>query len=143
LSLVIFGYMLDLNALPRMARRHYGSRDCRPLLELKADSKKFPHFAAYILTRGDMNNCFVGDQDIIFQIYYRGGQYLRPDIAEFANFSEIFWQKNSRYIGSQYKWGAQYRRNFWAKNFWRYCPSPCNWYYFQFNRNKRSKYRLK
>jgi hypothetical protein len=28
----------------------------------------------------------------------RGGQYLPPNIAEFANMSEIFWQKNSRYI---------------------------------------------
>ena len=28
----------------------------------------FPHFAAYIWTPGDMNNCFVGDRDIIFQI---------------------------------------------------------------------------
>jgi hypothetical protein len=28
----------------------------------------FSHFAAYILTLVDMNNCFVGDRDIIFQI---------------------------------------------------------------------------
>ena len=30
-------------------------------------------------------------------------QYLRSNIAEFANMSEIFWRKNSRYIGPQYK----------------------------------------
>ena len=28
----------------------------------------FSHFAAYILTRGDMNNGFVDDRDLIFQI---------------------------------------------------------------------------
>ena len=27
--------MLNSNATPRMAQRHYGSRDCRPLRELK------------------------------------------------------------------------------------------------------------
>jgi hypothetical protein len=63
--------------------------------------------------------------------YNRGrGKYFWPNIAEFANMTEIFWQKNSRYIGPQYKRGAQYCRicqyvrNFWAKNFRQYCP-PC------------------
>ena len=55
---------------------------------------------------------------------YKGG----GNIAEFANISEIFGKKNSRYIGPQYKKRAQYRRisqyrgNFWAKNFQRYPP---------------------
>jgi hypothetical protein len=31
---------------------------------------------------------------------YRRGQYLRPNIAEFADISEIFWQTNFRYVSS-------------------------------------------
>jgi hypothetical protein len=38
--------------------------------------------------------------------------------------SPKFYGKNISVIGPQYKRGAQCRRNFWAKNFRRYCP-PC------------------
>ena len=31
--------MLNLSAAPSMAQRHYGSRDCRPLRELKRDNR--------------------------------------------------------------------------------------------------------
>jgi hypothetical protein len=60
---------------------------------------------------------------------YTGGPNISGPIL--PNLSEIFCQKNSRYLGPKYKKGAQYCRickyvrNFWAKNFRQYCPPPC------------------
>jgi hypothetical protein len=58
---------------PKLSRqRQIDKNKCRTKggtdFEFLADQQYFSHFTVYILTRGDMNNCFVHDRDIIFQI---------------------------------------------------------------------------
>ena len=44
----------------------------------------FSHFSAYIFTRGDKHNCFVGDRDIIFSIWDQ--IYSQGFTCEFVNY---------------------------------------------------------